>query len=69
MNEVDPMVRVDAARAALKRAKREALAAWALYERQTPSNYDPRARRAQAATHLPEDMLELLGIDRYGGAR
>ncbi len=66
---MNPMDRIWEARAALKMARRDAQAAWNEYDRQererSPSS-DPRATRAQAATHLPEDMRELLGIDRYG---
>ena len=61
--------RITMARASLAAAKREARAAWDFYATDEASRNpddDHRALRAQAATHLPEDMLELLGIDRYG---
>ena len=62
------------ARASLTKAKRDAQEAWNFYvqgeidrqEEATGKLAHRGAARAQAATHLPDDMLRLLGIDRYG---
>ena len=70
----DPTARITEARGNLKAAKRAAYAAWNLYtaiesERNGGENAthgQQAANRAQGATHLPEDVLELLGIDNYG---
>jgi hypothetical protein len=72
----NPMARITEARANLMAAKRSAYAAWNLYTEiekarnggENPTHGQRAANRAQAATHLPEDMLELLGVDRYGSA-
>lgn len=67
---MDPIVlRIDEARAALQKAKRDAQAVWTHYQKSYESRGLHRdAARSQAATHLPEDLLELLKIDRYGSA-
>ena len=55
------------ARSCLSKAKREATLAWREYaEMYKADGMQSGPARAQAATHLPQDMLELLGIDRYG---
>ena len=65
--------RITEARAHLKAAERSAYAAWRMEtellidggeKAERPIHKD--AARAQAASHLPEDLRALLGIDRYG---
>ncbi len=63
------------ARAALAAAKRAAFRAWSLYEEINAASFEERGiwtqaagNRAQAATHLPEDIRDLLEIDRYGSS-
>ena len=74
----NPMDRITEARASLLAAKRSAHAALNLYRAEEDKRNPPSgkyahgmmaANRAQTCTHLPEDMLELLGIDRYGAGR
>ena len=58
---------IQAARDAIEIAERRARQAWEYYiDIEVESGYDKRAARAQGATHLPEDIRDILGIDRYG---
>jgi hypothetical protein len=61
------MDRVEDARRYMRSATREAYSAWNLYAKMyADEGWHHHAARAQGATHLPEDVRDLLGIDRYG---
>ena len=68
---MDALDHIWEARAALKRAKREANLAWLRYQKQYTDQWPkgsefeirPDAARATTATHLPKDIKALLGIE------
>lgn len=59
--------KITAVRCAMVLAEQEALALWAIYaDLYIEDGIALPVARAQGATHLPDDIRAVLGIDRYG---
>ena len=66
---MDPTENIWKARAALLTARRFAQQAWNQYVREENERFpdeDRAENRCAAATRMPEDILELLGLDSGG---